>query len=239
VPNQQLVAGTALRRRRLDESAVPIRVAEAVLRRVKRLYSRHRARLPFHGWHHVRFVRDKGMEFAELNGSDVHLVGVAALVHDLNYLVQPDSSATAGRYVRMNLLVRSGASVELARRVDDVVCEAEMSSRGRDISLEAQALSDADTLFKAVPITPVLLAHRYLSENGITLRRLAHKIIGDQQNAYDEGFYFYNPKVAARYSEWARANLRLWQCIAESLEDPCVEDLVGAIDPSIVDRSTG
>lgn len=235
MPNHQLVAA---RRRRNDESAVPIRVADAVLRRVKRLYARQRARLPFHGWHHVRFVRDKGMEFAELNGSDVHLVGVAALVHDLNYLVQPNSAASAGRYLRMNLLVRAGASVELARRVDDVVCEAEMSTRDQNISLEAQALSDADTLFKAVPITPVLLAHRYLSENGITLRKLAHKIVGDQQNVYDAGFYFYNPKVAARYSEWARANLRLWQCIAESLEDPCVEDLIGAINPALVDRAT-
>lgn len=216
------------------QSAVPVPVAEAARRRVKRLYARHRTRLPFHGWHHVRFVSAKGAEFARLNGSDARLVEVAGLVHDLNYLVQPNSAASAGRYLRMNLLARAGASLELARHVDDVVCEAEMSTRSRDISLEAQALSDADTLFKAVPITPVLLAHRYLSENRVSLRRLASKIIGDQQHVYDGGFYFYNPKIAARYSEWARANLRLWQCIAEALEDPCVEDLVGAIDPALV-----
>lgn len=216
------------------QSTVPVRVGDAVRRRVKRLYSRHRTRLPFHGWHHVHFVSEKGREFARLNGADAGLVVVAGLVHDLNYLVQPNSAASAGRYLRMNLLARAGASLELARRIDNVVCEAEMSTRGRDISLEAQALSDADTLFKAVPVTPVLLAHRYLTENGVSLRRLASKIIGDQQDVYDEGFYFYNPQVAARYSEWARANLRLWQCIAESLEDPCVEDLVGAIDPALV-----
>lgn len=223
-----------MRNQHHEASTVPVRVADSVRRRVKRLYSRHRARLPFHGWHHVHFVSEKGREFARLNGADAELVGVAGLVHDLNYLVRPNSTAADGRYLRMNLLARAGASIELARRVDDVVCAAEMSTRGRDISLEAQALSDADTLFKAVPITPVLLAHRYLAENRVSLRRLASKIIGDQQGVYDEGFYFYNPAVAARYSEWARANLRLWQCIAEALDDPCVEDLVGAIDPALV-----
>lgn len=216
------------------QSAVPVRVADAVRRRVKRLYSRRRTRLPFHGWHHVSFVSEKGREFARLNGADAELVAVAGLVHDLNYLVRPNSAASAGRGLRMNVLAKSGAAIGLARRVDEVVCEADMSTRGPDISLEAQALSDADTLFKAVPITPVLLAHRYLTENRVSLRRLASKIIGDQQDVYDEGYYFYNPKIAARYSEWARANLRLWQCIAESLEDPCVEDLVGAIDPALV-----
>lgn len=229
--NEQPVTTPA---RSADGSAVPARAAEGVRHRVERLYSRHRDRLPFHGWHHVHFVSAKGREFAELNGADAGLVDVAGLVHDLNYLVQRDSAASAGRYLRMNLLARAGVSLEVARRIDDIVCEAEMSTRGRDISLEAQALSDADTLFKAVPITPVLLAHRYLTENGVSLRRLANKIVGDQQRAYDQGFYFYNPTVAARYSEWARANLRLWQCIAESLDDPCVEALVGAIDPALV-----
>jgi uncharacterized protein len=231
VRNEQPVTTPARSER---DSAVPGRVADAVRRRVKRLYSRRRGRLPFHGWHHVRFVSAKGREFAQLNGADAGLVDVAGLVHDLNYLVQRDSAASAGRHLRMNLLARAGASLELARRIDDIVCEAEMSSRGRDISLEAQALSDADTLFKAVPITPVLLAHRYLAENRVSLRRLASKIVGEQQRAYDQGFYFYNPALTARYSEWARANLRLWQCIAESLADPCVEDLVGAIDPALV-----
>jgi uncharacterized protein len=103
-----------------------------------------------------------------------------------------------------------------------------MCSRHRDISLEAQALSDADTLFKALPITPVMLAHRYLDENRISLRALATKIVGEQRGRYDDGFYFYSPQAAASYSRWALANLELWRCILESLDDPCVEDLLGA-----------
>jgi len=104
-----------------------------------------------------------------------------------------------------------------------------MANRGPDISLEAQALSDADTLFKALPITPVVLAHRYLTENGITLRELANKIVGEQREVHDEGYYFYNPEAAESYSRWALANLELWQCIKEAVDDPAVEELLGAV----------
>lgn len=219
------------------ESVVTPRLFDRVERRVRRLYAKRAARLPFHGWHHIRFVRDKAMEFAELNGSDVRFVGVAALVHDLNYLVQRNSPASAGRYLRMNLLTSAGAPVELARQVDQVVCEAEMAGRDQHISLPAQALSDADTLFKALPTTPVLLSHRYLAENRISMRALAEKIVGEQQRALDQDFYFYNAEAAAKYTNWAEANLKLWHCINEALDDPCVEDLIGAIDPALLDRA--
>lgn len=101
-----------------------------------------------------------------------------------------------------------------------------MRTRSRDISLEAQALSDADTLFKALPVTPVVLAHKYLQENGITLRELAYKIVGEQVGKADEGYYFYDSEAAATYTKWAETNLLLWKCIVESLDDPCVEDLL-------------
>jgi uncharacterized protein len=218
-------------------SAVSQRVADAVEREVRLLYARHEGRLPFHGWHHVRFVRDKAVQFAAQNGADERLVRVAALVHDLNYVVQRNSGAAAGRELRIELLTVAGASAELARRVDRVVCEAEMASRHRDISLEAQALSDADTLFKALPITPVVFSHRYLTETGTSLRELATKIVGEQRRAFDQGFYFYDPDAADRYSGWAQANLTLWQCILESLDDPVVDDLVNAVDPELASRA--
>jgi uncharacterized protein len=53
---------------------------------------------------------------------------------------------------------------------------------------------------------------------------------GEQRGRYDEGFYFYNPNAAATNSRWALANLELWGCILESLDDPAVEDLLDAID---------
>jgi uncharacterized protein len=185
--------------------------------------------LPFHGWHHVSFVRDKGARFAAANGADCSVVTTAALVHDLNYLVRRNSPAAAGGALRMRILAEAGVRTSVARWIDDVVVEAEMSTRHRDISLEAQALSDADTLFKALPITPVLLAHRYLAENGVSLRELATKIVGEQRGVHDAGFYFYSQEAAAAYSHWATANLELWQCVMEALDDPSVNDLLAAI----------
>jgi uncharacterized protein len=196
---------------------------------VHQLCQRFAQRLQFHGWHHVSFVRAKAVEFAMANGADAGLVETAALVHDLNYIVRRNSPAAAGRGLRMHILQSAGLAVEVSLRIDEIVRDAEMAGRHRDISLEAQALSDADTLFKALPVTPVVLAHRYLAENGLSLRELANKIVAEQQNVHDEGYYFYNPDAAATYSRWAEANLQLWRCIRESLDDPTVEQLLRAV----------
>ncbi|MCS7481514.1 HD family phosphohydrolase [Umezawaea endophytica] len=210
-------------------SALSTNVMTDVERRVWELCTRLAPRLQFHGWHHVSFVRDKAVHFAERNGSAVDVVHVAALVHDVNYVVRRNSSAAEGSGLRREILTEAGVDLDTVEWIDRVVDEAEMRTRHRDITLEAQALSDADTLFKALPVTPVVLAHKYLLENGITLQELAHKIVGEQQGKQDEGYYFYDPEAAATYTRWATANLELWQCIVESLDDPCVTDLLAAV----------
>jgi len=212
-------------------------VVDAVDADVHRICTRYAARLQFHGWHHVSFVRSKAARFAVLNGAEVSVVETAALVHDVNYLVRRNSSAAAGRRLRHAILSRAGVAPHVAGWIDRIVIEAEMATRGRDISLEAQALSDADTLFKSLPVTPVVLAHRYLEENGIGLRELAEKICGEQQDKQDDGYYFYNPEAAAMYTRWATANLQLWQCIKESLDDADVEELLDAVNAHIVAAS--
>jgi uncharacterized protein len=211
---------------------IPPAVVDAVEADVHRLCTRYAARLQFHGWHHVNFVRTKAARFAVLNGAEVSVVETAALVHDVNYLVRKNSSASAGSNLRLALLSRAGVPMHVATWIDRIVDEAEMATRGKDISLEAQALSDADTLFKALPVTPVVLAHRYLEENGIGLRELANKICGEQQGVHDEGFYFYNPEAAQMYAHWATANLQLWQCIRESLDDDDVSALLETVSPA-------
>jgi uncharacterized protein len=213
----------------IDLDTVQQSALDQVERRVRRLCQRFAANLPFHGWHHVHFVRTKAGGFARANGSDPAVVETAALVHDLNYIVLRNSAASAGRNLRMGILARAGVAEEVAEHIDGIVCEAEMSTRDQDISLPAQALSDADTLFKALPVTPVMLAHRYLEENGITLRELAHKIVGEQRGAHDAGYYFYSAEAKAMYSHWATANLGLWQCVVEALDDPSVSELLEAV----------
>ncbi|GLZ28783.1 HD family phosphohydrolase [Lentzea sp. NBRC 105346] len=208
-------------------TAIPRSAITAVERQVFELCQELAPRLQFHGWHHVSFVRDKSVHFASRNGASSDVVEVAALVHDLNYMVRRNSLPVEGSELRASVL--SSAGVAEVAWIEDIVLEAEMRTRHRDISLEAQALSDADTLFKALPVTPVVLAHKYLQENGITLRELAQKIVGEQVGKHDSGFYFYDAEAAATYSKWASANLKLWQCIVESLDDPCVEDLLTAV----------
>ncbi|MEU0533541.1 HD family phosphohydrolase [Amycolatopsis tolypomycina] len=214
---------------RTQESTIDHVIVGAVERKVHRLCRQYADRLQFHGWHHVSFVRAKAAGFARFNGADVAVVEVAALVHDVNYLVLRNSPAAAGRSMRLEILAECGVPPRIARWIDEIVDEAEMATRGRDISLEAQALSDADTLFKALPVTPVVLAHHYLRENGLSLRELAHKIVGEQCEVHDEGYYFYNPEAAATYSRWATANLQLWQCIKEAVDDPSVAELLDAV----------
>jgi uncharacterized protein len=209
--------------------AVPPGAVASVDAQVRELCDRYARRLPFHGWHHVSFVRSKAVQFAMANGAEVSVVETAALVHDVNYLVRRNSSAAAGEVLRLDVLDRAGVRPATARWIDAIVIEAEMASRGPDISMEAQALSDADTLFKALPVTPVMLSHRYLAENGITLRELADKIVGEQQTAHDAGYYFYNPDAAAAYSRWASTNLMLWRHIRESLDDHDVAELLDAV----------
>jgi uncharacterized protein len=218
-----------------EKSAVVLGTVDAaaldqVERRVRRLCRRFADNLPFHGWHHVHFVRTKAGEFAQANGTDVAVVETAALVHDLNYIVKRNSDAAEGRSIRMRILAASGVVESVAEWIDDIVVEAEMRTRDRDISLAAQALSDADTLFKALPVTPVMLAHRYLAENGITLSQLARKIVGEQRDKHDDGFYFYSEQAKAMYSHWATANLDLWQCVVEALDDPSVGELLDAVN---------
>ena len=211
-------------------TTIPRSVIADVEQRVRRLCEDLAAKLQFHGWHHVSFVRDKAVHFAQRNGAAVDVVEVAALVHDLNYMVRRNSLPTDGAALRLDVLTSAEVEPGDIEWIERIIIEAEMRTRHRDISIEAQALSDADTLFKTLPVTPVMLAHRYLDENGITLSQLAHKIVGEQRGKHDEGFYFYSEEAKAMYSHWATANLELWQCVVEALDDPSVGELLDAVN---------
>jgi uncharacterized protein len=204
---------------------------------VREQYRSFSSGLPFHGWHHVEFVRSKAVALAHKNGSDVAIVEVAALLHDLNYMVQRNSRVNAARHMRRQLLNELDIDECIIERIEQVISEAETEARDEHASLEAQALSDADTLFKALPITPVLLAHRYMEETGQDLRQLCDRILRDQVPLRDKGIYFYDRETSVQYEEWANANLHLWQCIDVSLKTAEVQGLVSIIESDF--SSTG
>ncbi len=189
--------------------------------------------LPFHGWHHIYFVKKKAEQFARERGANPLLVAVASLVHDLNYMVRPNSAPEAGRQLRQEYLANAGFARPDIDRVEEIISEAHTATRTQRISPEGAALSDADTLFKALPMTPVVFSHLYLAENGIGLRDLAEKIVKEQLPLMEEGIYFYDPTVRERYFPWAQANMRLWQEIMASLDDPDIAGLLSEVNVKI------
>ncbi|SHN44424.1 hypothetical protein [Cryptosporangium aurantiacum] len=211
----------------IDPTTVP-----NVRREVCNLYDRRNHDVPFHGWHHIEFVTSKARDFALELGADATLVEVAALVHDLNYLVDTTTSAASGRDLRQKILEASGASSPEITTIEQIILDAETPTRDGHISVEAKALSDADTLFKALPITPIVLAPLYMSETRRGLRALAEKIVKEQVPLNEDEIYFYSPSARARYGEWGDVNLKLWRCVLDSLDDP---DVVKLLDVMSVD----
>jgi len=196
--------------------------------------------LPFHGWHHIEFVAKKAVQFAtELPGANPEYVEGAALTHDLNYLVTPNSKPEAGWELREQYLIDAGFSVlgEIAR-IDEIVMEANTATRTADISPSAQALSDGDTLFKVLPVTPVILSGNFAIENDINLKKLAQKIVDEQQPLIDQGTYFYTESAKRQALGWAALNLRLWNNMIAFYDDPELEDFRKEVDKLMASART-
>jgi uncharacterized protein len=204
---------------------------------LKERYHSFTKELPFHGWHHVEFVRARAISHSRKNGSNTLVVEAAALLHDINYMVERNSRAHQGEDLRRQILEELGVSAQDTQWIERVIREAEIEARSAKASLEAQALSDADTIFKALPVTPILLANLYMQETGRTLRELCDHIISHQVPLFERGIYFYDADTRAQYQEWACINLRLWQCIDEALNDPAVQKIVEVMEANLMDKA--
>ena len=191
------------------------------------LYDEKEDQLPFHGWNHIQFVTQKAIEFARHLEADIFLVESASLTHDLNYIAEKNSDPDAGSELRKSILSKIGYRPGDIEIIERVINEAHIVNRHkRVISIEAQALSDADTLFKALPITPVIIEKKYLDENGIELLTLATKIVRDQKVLLDNGTLFYTELANQKYLRWARTNIELWMNVLECLEEEDIRSLL-------------
>jgi uncharacterized protein len=56
------------------------------------------------------------------------------------------------------------------------------------------------------------------------------KIVAEQVPLKDDGIYFYSESAKKRYESWGDANLALWTCILDALEDPSVVDLIAQVE---------
>lgn len=193
---------------------------------LEQTYTDRSSEMLFHGWHHIYFVAKKAVQFAEGYDVNKEYIEAAALTHDLNYLVEVNSEPEVGREVRLAELTKAGFSADEAEAIDTIVMEEHIATRNGDISQSAKILSDADTLFKALPTTPILLAGHFVIENQINIQKLARKIVSEQKPLMEQDIYFYTPTAKEKYLKWAKANLALWQHVEEALDDEDVKELL-------------
>jgi uncharacterized protein len=190
------------------------------------LYMQRNDELLFHGWHHITFILKKSIDFANSIGADLFLVESAALTHDLNYVVKENSVPEVGAELRKQCLSEAGYTQKEIERIENIVLESHTGYRTEQISDEGRALSDADSLFKILPITPVIFSGKYITQNKVDISKLANKIVTEQNKLMDQGIYFYTALAKEKYLKWARINLNLWNGVVEALRDEDVQALL-------------
>jgi uncharacterized protein len=187
----------------------------------------NKSKLLFHGWHHIQFVHRKAIEFAKFLDGDVEKVAVASLVHDLNYIFSDKLEPEAARAQIVKYITKAGYRPEYAKEIADLIEDGHLAYRGsRKLSNEAKALADADTLFKAIPTTPILFASKFITQNKYDIEKLGHKVVEEQKPLMDGGAYFYTDFAKKKYLKWAKTNLKMWENVLESLNDKDIREML-------------
>lgn len=194
------------------------------------LYLEHSKNLLFHWRHHIVFVQKKALEFAEFIKADTLIVEAAALTHDLNYIVKPNSETDEGKEIRQKLLSQAGFTTKEGNQIEIVVMESHTGTRNKNITPEGMALSDADTLFKSLPITPIIFAQKYITQNKVDIYKLAQKVTSEQNPLMDQDIYFYTDYAKTKYLNWAKDNLKLWNNVIEALKDEDIKEMLKIAD---------
>lgn len=187
----------------------------------------NQSKLLFHGWHHIQFVHNKAIEFATELKCDVEKVAVSALVHDLNYIFSDKLEPEAARAQIIVYVSKAGYDQKYSEEVADLIEDGHLAYRGsRELSDEAKALADADTLFKALPTTPILFASKFMKQNSYPVEKWAAKVIDEQKPLIESGNYFYTKSAKDKYLSWAVVNLQMVETVQESLKDNDVKEML-------------
>ncbi len=194
--------------------------------KIESIYQENKGILLFHGWHHIFFVSKKAVEFAKHIQADANLVESAALTHDLNYIIKPNSEPEVAKDYRQQILSDAGFNQEEIERIEKIVMESHMRTRNENISNEGKALSDADALFKSLPTTPILFASKYITQNKVDIKKLAQKVTSEQNPLMEKDIYFYTEAAKEKYIKWAKSNLQMWNYVQEALNDPDVTEML-------------
>jgi len=184
-------------------------------------------KLLFHGWHHIKFVHDKAIEFTKELDARLEIVASASLVHDLNYIFSDKLEPEAAKTQVKEHLKNAGFNEQDIKLIVETIENAHLGYRGeRQLTNEAKALADADTLFKALPTTPILFASKFITQNKYSIEKLANKIIDEQEPLIIKDEYFYTKSAKDKYSNWANVNLQIWKNVLESLNDQLIIEML-------------
>jgi uncharacterized protein len=192
---------------------------------LEQLY-KSRSDLLFHGWHHIKFVARKSVEFGAEFNINIELLEAAALTHDLNYIVDVQSEVDDGKELREKVLSEVGFSPDEIAYVEDTVHGSSSEFSGGDISDASKALSDADKLFKVLPVGPMILSSRYITETKVDIQKWADRIVRDQRPLLESGKYFYTQSAKEKYLGWAKLNLDWVEMVRASLDDPDIQSFL-------------
>lgn len=194
--------------------------------KIEVVYKQEGDKLLFHGQHIILFVKNKALEFASSLGANQFIVESAALVHDLDNIVSPSSEPEAATPYRYKLLSELGYTQDEVTKIESIIMESHTGTRNNQISDEGKSLSDAGTLFKSLPITPILFTGSYIKENNIDIQKLAAKVTWEQNRLLEEGIYFYTDAAKSKYLKWAETNLALRNNVNDCLQDKDVTDML-------------
>jgi uncharacterized protein len=102
-----------------------------------------------HDWYHIDRVRKVALKLAELEGADMEVVGLAALLHDIADHKFHDNDLSVGPAKARELIIEYGGSPELADRVSQIISETSYKGAGVETpvtSIESAVVQDADRL---------------------------------------------------------------------------------------------
>lgn len=181
-----------------------------------------KSRLIFHGWPHIQFITKKSLEFAEELKADSDLVMASSLAYGLIY-----SGIYGGKETTIDILKKVGFDKKFIENVFKIMVEIQLSTRGSEkLSPEGMALSDAESVFRILPTTPLFFSQKYINQNDFDIESLANKILTEQEPLLEKDILFYSDNAKSAYNFWARQNLDLWKSIKRSLVDESVKELI-------------
>lgn len=159
--------------------------------------------------------------FAQHLGADIPLSQAAALTHDLNHVAHKGvwTESKEGALLRKQMLTDCKIQDDLIQRIEAIIQSCEIVHRGTNLSLEGQALSDADSLFKVLPSTPILFTAGMMKQTDWSIKRIAEKVVRDQLKLIESDTYFFSDYARQNYMHLARANIYQMRDLLETLND--------------------